>query len=67
MQEVIGLGQNLAGIGGLNVDWSVWSPTTAAAGGDGSRTITNIWVDNSWDIVRSRKEPSTTRLTDSVQ
>lgn len=57
----------LAGIGGLNVDWSVWSPTTAESGGDGSRTITNVWVDNSWDIVRSRKLAATNRITGTVQ
>lgn len=53
---LISLGQAFAGLGGLNVDWSIYSPTT----GDAMR-ISNIWVDNSWDIIRSRKLPSTKR------
>jgi hypothetical protein len=59
--ELIAFGQELAGIGGLNVDWSVYSPTT----GDATR-ISNIWVDDSWDIVRSRKLDATARTTATI-
>lgn len=48
--------QGLAGIGGLNVDWSVYSPTS-----NDHKRISRAWVDNSWDIIRSRKLPATTR------
>lgn len=54
-QAVINLADGLAGIGGLNVDWSLWSPTTQTA----SR-INHAWVDDSWDIIRSRKLPALT-------
>lgn len=56
MQGLITLGQGLAGLGGLNVDWSLYSPRT----GDHTR-ISNIWVDNSWDIIRGRKIDGTLR------
>lgn len=54
----LNLAGKLAGLGGLNVDWSLWSPTTQT-----HTRINNAWVDNSWDIIRSRKIPSTTRAT----
>lgn len=50
---VIGLASDLAGLGGLNVDWSLWSPTNNTA-----TRINHAWVDDSWDIIRSRKLPS---------
>ena len=58
--------QALSGLGGVNVDWSVWSPTTAAEGGDGSKSISNYWIDNSWDIQRRRKIDGTSRVTGTV-
>jgi hypothetical protein len=54
----IGFANTLANLGGANVDWSLYSPTT------GTHTrINNAWVDNSWDIIRSRKLPGTSRST----
>lgn len=50
------LAQDLADVGGLNVDWSVYSPTA----GDHKR-ISRAWIDNSWDVIRSRKLPATNR------
>jgi hypothetical protein len=50
--QVIGLAPALAGLGGLNVDWSIYSPTRQA-----HDAIKHAWVDDSWDIVRSRKMP----------
>ena len=64
--DLIAMGQAFANLGGVNVDWSVWSPTTAAGGGDGSKSISDIWVDNSWDIVRSRKLKGTARKTATI-
>lgn len=49
----IGLAQNLADLGGINVDWSLWSPTTQT-----HTRINHAWVDNSWDIIRTRKVPA---------
>lgn len=56
--ELITLANALAGLGGLNVDWSLYSPT------NGTNTrINHGWVDNSWDIIRSRKTLATIRTT----
>lgn len=38
--------------------WIVWSPTTSTA-----VPVTNGWVDNAWDTVRSRGIDATTRVT----
>lgn len=51
----------LAGLGGLNVDWSVYSPTE-----NKHTRISNVWVDNSWDVIRSRKLKATNRATRSI-
>lgn len=58
MSDVLALATEFSNLGGINVDWSLYSPTT------GSNTrISNAWVDNSWDIIRSRKLPGTSRIT----
>lgn len=67
MQELIDFAGLLAGLGGLNVDWSVYSPTRANLGQDPTSSITNVWVDNSWDIQRRRKLPASSRQTAEVQ
>jgi len=47
---LISLASALAGLGGLNVDWSLYSPKK------GTHTrISMAWVDDSWDIIRARK------------
>lgn len=51
--ELIALAGSLAGLGGLNVDWSLWSPTTNT-----HTRINHAWVDDSWDVIRSRKVAS---------
>lgn len=58
---LIDLGQALADLGGLNVDWSIWSPTTSE-----HHRISTIWVDDSWDVIRSRKDPSTSRTVREI-
>lgn len=56
---VMALPPLLAGLGGLNVDWSLWSPTTQE-----HKRIDHAWCDNSWDVHRSRKLAATgTRQT----
>lgn len=54
----LNLAGKLAGLGGLNVDWSLWSPTTQT-----HTRINHAWVDNSWDIIRARKFPASSRQT----
>lgn len=56
MAQVMSLGQAFTNLGGINVDWQVYSPTEGQA-----RKVTDYWCDNSWDIVRSRKIPATAR------
>jgi hypothetical protein len=46
-----------AGLGGVNVDWIVWSPTT-----DSATKVENWWVDDEWDVQRRRGYRPTTRL-----
>jgi hypothetical protein len=50
-----------AGLGGVDVDWVVWSEKDRTA-----RKVTNWWVDDEWDVVRSRGLRPTTRLTGST-
>lgn len=45
-------------LGGVDVDWVVYSRADAAA-----RTVTNWYVDDEWDIQRRRGDRPTTRLT----
>lgn len=50
--SVMTLPPALAALGGLDVDWSLWSPTTQT-----HTRINHAWCDDSWDIIRSRKLP----------
>jgi hypothetical protein len=43
------LATGIAGIGGPDVDWQLYSPTRLAYS-----KITNVWVDDEWDTIRSR-------------
>jgi len=51
------LGDGLAAIGGIDVDWVVYSPTSGQ-----SHNVVGTWVDNAWDVVRSRGLNPTSRL-----
>jgi hypothetical protein len=46
----------LAQLGGVNVDWGVWSPTRSTF-----TKASNWYVDDEWDTVRSRGLKPTTR------
>jgi hypothetical protein len=46
----------LAGLGGVDIDWIVWSPTRNAA-----TKVTNWFVDDEWDTQRRRGLRPTTR------
>lgn len=49
MQQALDLATDFSGIGGLDVDWQVWSPTAQQGG-----NVTDAWVDDEWDTIRSR-------------
>jgi len=55
------LAQLLADAGGADVDWCVYSRLNDAA-----YSVSNWWVDDEWDTVRSRGLRSTTRLAGTV-
>lgn len=55
---LIELGQDFADLGGVDVDWCVFSRTD-----DEFRPVTNTWCDDAWDTVRSRGLDPLTRLT----
>ncbi len=58
MQKVLDLVPIFAGLGGADVDWVVYSRTN-----NDTTKVRNAYVDNEWDIVRSRGGRPTTRLT----
>jgi hypothetical protein len=58
---LIQFGQDLSAVGGVNVDWSVYSPTTGQ-----NNAITNLWVDNEWDTQRRRGLRPTSRSVATI-
>lgn len=50
------LAAGLSGLGGANVDWVVYSPTSGL-----HHKVSTSWVDNEWDTMRSRGRGSTFR------
>lgn len=60
-QRVMQLTNALTALGGVDVDWGVWSPTTNLFW-----PTTNVWVDDEWDTIRSRGMRATTRDTGNV-
>ncbi len=48
----------LADLGGVDVDWIVWSPTRNAA-----TRVENWWVDDEWDVQRRRGLQPSARTT----
>lgn len=52
----LALADGFASLGGADVDWCVYSSSDAAA-----KPVTNAWVDDEWDTMRSRGLRSTTR------
>lgn len=55
--KVGALADIFANLGGADVDWVVYSRLT-----DQAHPVTNWWVDNEWDVVRSRGLRSDQRL-----
>jgi hypothetical protein len=60
-QKVGDLATIFADLGGPDVDWSVYSRAD-----DEARPVSNWWVDDAWDIQRSRGLDPSTRLTGTV-
>jgi hypothetical protein len=56
--KVAALAPIFANLGGADVDWCVYSRAD-----DQARPVTNWYVDDEWDIVRSRGLRSTSRLS----
>jgi hypothetical protein len=50
------LATGLAGIGGVDVDWEVWS-----VAGNAGYPVTHAWCDDEWDVQRRRGLKATTR------
>jgi len=56
LDKVAALVPILTALGGVDVDWSVWSSVDGQA-----RAVTNWWIDNEWDTQRRRGLRGTTR------
>lgn len=61
MQKMADYAKVLQDIGGVNVDWCVWSRTDRKA-----YPVTDFWVDNEWDTQRRRGMKATQRITGST-
>jgi hypothetical protein len=61
-QEILDLATDFANLGGVNIQWCVWSRRDNAF-----KQVSNAWVDNAWDTIRSRGLKPTSRLTVAVE
>jgi hypothetical protein len=61
MIEAVQFASKIADLGGLDMDWQVYSPTTDAA-----ENVQLVWCDDEWDTMRSRGLRSTTRITAGI-
>jgi hypothetical protein len=61
--QAIAVGTILRNLGGVDVDWSVYSPTIHQLSGVEAafQPVSTMWVDDEWDTVRSRGYRATTR------
>jgi hypothetical protein len=50
------LATRLSGLGGINVQWVQYSPSTGEF-----HNVTNFWIDDEWDTIRSRGLRATKR------
>jgi hypothetical protein len=57
-QWCLGIGAGLKNLGGVDVDWVIFSPTTNTY-----TKVKNYWVDDEWDVQRRRGYRATARLT----
>lgn len=69
MTAAITLAHSFADLGGTDVDWCVFSPTTLTAGGtlnDAFKPVSHVWVDDEWDTQRSRGLRATKRFDEAL-
>lgn len=67
MNEVLALSGSFAGLGGANIDWCVYSPTSSVGGGGPVfHKISTAWVDDEWDVQRRRGLRGTKRFSSDV-
>jgi hypothetical protein len=62
IQKVRDLATGLGNVGGVDVDWQLYSPTRNAYS-----KIKNVWVDDEWDTIRSRGLKALTRSSGATQ
>jgi len=60
-QKAADLASVLAGVGGTNVTWGLWSTVDKVF-----RPTTHWWVDNAWDTQRRRGQKPTSRLEGAI-
>lgn len=53
--------EGISGLGGIDTQWVQYSPTTNTF-----HDVSDFWIDDEWDTVRSRGLRATTRLTGTV-
>jgi hypothetical protein len=58
MQQVADIGKDVLNVAPGLGQWAIWSPTRQE-----EHVVTDYWVDDEWDIVRSRGLKGTTRIT----
>jgi len=61
MDRTLGLADGLAGIGGVDVDWVVYSRRDLS-----HHDVVGVWCDDAWDVVRSRGLRPITRVERST-
>ena len=61
LDECLALYTGLTNIGGTDVEWCVFSPTTPGSLDDKFKPVTAGWCDNEWDTQRSRGLKATVR------
>ena len=61
------LKQGLANIGGTDIQWCVYSPTTPGGLGLQFKKVSGAWIDNEWDTIRSRGLRATTRDATAIE
>lgn len=59
--KLAAIAAGISGLGGVNVQWVQYSPTTLQFS-----NVTHWWVDNEWDTMRSRGLKGTTRVQGDV-
>lgn len=59
--KLAAIAAGISGLGGINVQWVQYSPTTQSF-----HNVTNWWIDNEWDTMRSRGLKGTARQQGTV-